>query len=119
MYGERRGTPGSELWEEGLWYGVQGFFDWLESKAYKMHVRVLLSRYRDYTECPDCRGGRYQPATLNFRVGGKTLPGLRGLSIGDLHALLDPAHLGANTADEGTRLLLNEVRSRLGFLLEV
>ena len=38
------------------WYGVKGYFRWLESKAYKMHVRVLLSRYRAYTPCPDCRG---------------------------------------------------------------
>ena len=38
-------------WEGGEWYGVQGFFDWLEKKTYKMHVRVLLSRYRTYTPC--------------------------------------------------------------------
>ena len=48
----------------GEWYGVKGFFDWLESKAYKMHVRVFLSRYRAYTDCPDCRGGRLQPEAL-------------------------------------------------------
>ena len=41
-----------------LWYGVKGYFRWLESKAYKMHVRVLLSRYRAYTKCPDCDGQR-------------------------------------------------------------
>ncbi len=77
---------GEDLWKEGLWYGVRGFFRWLESKAYKMHVRVLLSRYRNYTVCPDCRGGRYQPATLNFRFAGKTLPELQAMPIGELHA---------------------------------
>jgi excinuclease ABC subunit A len=49
------------------WYGVKGYFRWLESKAYKMHVRVLLSRYRAYTPCPDCRGRRFQPEALLYR----------------------------------------------------
>ncbi len=84
MYGERKGAKGEELWEDGLWYGVKGFFDWLESKAYKMHVRVLLSRYRNYTECADCRGGRFQPATLNFRFAGKTLPELMAMPVSEL-----------------------------------
>ncbi|MDQ3625485.1 MAG: excinuclease ABC subunit A, partial [Verrucomicrobiota bacterium] len=90
LYGERPGAPGEELWEAGLWYGVKGFFEWLESKAYKMHVRVLLSRYRTYTECPDCHGGRYQPATLNFRFAGKTLPELMALPVLELLALCHP-----------------------------
>ena len=50
------------------WYGVKGYFRWLESKAYKMHVRVLLSRYRAYTPCPDCNGQRFQPDALLYRV---------------------------------------------------
>ena len=50
------------------WYGVKGYFRWLESKSYKMHVRVLLSRYRAYTTCADCRGQRFQPESLLFRV---------------------------------------------------
>ncbi|MCX6891948.1 MAG: excinuclease ABC subunit UvrA [Verrucomicrobia bacterium] len=49
------------------WYGVKGYFRWLESKAYKMHVRVLLSRYRAYSPCPDCHGKRFQPETLLYR----------------------------------------------------
>jgi excinuclease ABC subunit A len=50
------------------WYGVKGYFRWLESKAYKMHVRVLLSRYRAYTPCPACQGQRFQPETLLYRL---------------------------------------------------
>jgi len=89
MYGERPVMlKGDEPYDESLWYGVKGFFDWLETKSYKMHVRVLLSRYRNYAECPACRGGRYQPATLNFRVGGKTLPELMALPINGLLATL-------------------------------
>ena len=50
------------------WYGLKGYFRWLESRAYKMHVRVLLSRYRVYTPCPDCQGKRFQPEALLYRV---------------------------------------------------
>ena len=50
-----------------LWYGVKGYFRWLESRAYKMHVRVLLSRYRAYTPCPDCGGRRFQPEALLYK----------------------------------------------------
>ncbi len=50
-----------------LWYGVKGYFDYLESRSYKMHVRVLLSRYRSYTTCPECKGARFQPDTLLYK----------------------------------------------------
>jgi excinuclease ABC subunit A len=121
LYGEdhrRRGKgterTGEELWKEGLWYGVAGFFRWMESKAYKMHVRVLLSRYRSYTECPTCRGGRYQKAALNFRVAGKTLPEIQCLAISDLLPLLQKA--APKTDDATTTMLIGEVTSRLGYL---
>jgi excinuclease ABC subunit A len=50
------------------WYGIKGYFRWLESKSYKMHVRVLLSRYRAYIPCPSCHGKRFQPDSLLYRV---------------------------------------------------
>ena len=53
------------------WYGVQRFFDWLETNAYKMHIRVLLSRYRAYTPCTSCDGARLKPESLLWRVGTK------------------------------------------------
>ncbi|HEX8310078.1 MAG TPA: excinuclease ABC subunit A, partial [Chthoniobacteraceae bacterium] len=87
MYGENPGAPVQELSENGQWYGVKGFFDWLETKSYKMHVRVLLARYRSYTECASCKGGRYQPATMNFRFAGKSMPDLMGMPVGELHTL--------------------------------
>ncbi|HUP30316.1 MAG TPA: excinuclease ABC subunit A, partial [Usitatibacter sp.] len=55
------------------WYGVQRFFDWLETKAYKMHVRVLLSRYRAYTPCTVCNGTRLKEESLLWRVDGLTI----------------------------------------------
>ncbi len=54
----------------GRWYGVRGFFDWLEAKSYKMHVRVLLAKYRSYDLCPDCEGARLKPEALLWRLGG-------------------------------------------------
>ncbi|HJV25761.1 MAG TPA: excinuclease ABC subunit A [Aromatoleum sp.] len=69
------GDPEWKSWESSWprkWYGVRHFFDWLESKAYKMHIRVLLSRYRSYTECPACKGARLKPEALLWRLGEKT-----------------------------------------------
>jgi excinuclease ABC subunit A len=53
------------------WYGVRRFFEWLESKAYKMHIRVLLSKYRAYTQCTACGGSRLKPDALLWRVGSR------------------------------------------------
>src|SRR5436189_1708532 len=73
--GEKRsGDYTEEDYEDDRWYGVRGFFRWLESKTYKMHVRVLLSRYRAYVTCPRCNGGRYQPDALNYKIWGAHAP---------------------------------------------
>ena len=53
------------------WYGVARFFEYLETKAYKMHIRVLLSKYRSYTECPACHGARLNTESLLWRMGTK------------------------------------------------
>ena len=63
------------------WYGIKRFFAYLETKAYKMHIRVLLSKYRSYTPCPACGGARLKNDSLLWRVGGKD----------DADAVLDPA----------------------------
>ncbi|RQO42702.1 excinuclease ABC subunit A [Variovorax sp. KBW07] len=66
------GTPN---YKEGnwnkQWYGVRRFFAYLESKAYKMHIRVLLSKYRSYTPCPTCSGARLKLDSLIWRIGSK------------------------------------------------
>ena len=53
------------------WYGIRRFFGYLESKAYKMHIRVLLSKYRSYTPCPACGGARLKLEALLWRLGSK------------------------------------------------
>ncbi|MBC8745774.1 MULTISPECIES: excinuclease ABC subunit UvrA [Paraburkholderia] len=84
----RRDTPWGELSErergwvingspdwngkwQAHWYGVKRFFDYLESKAYKMHIRVLLSKYRSYTPCETCGGARLKTESLLWRLGSK------------------------------------------------
>jgi len=119
LRGERKsaGATAEDLWENDRWYGVQGFFDWLQTKAYKMHVRVLLSRYRSYNLCEDCHGGRFQPATLNFKVrdaAGRflTLPDLAALPVRELAGVLAQT----SAAGDPTEMLRKEVTNRLRFL---
>ncbi len=57
----------------GHWYGIKRYFEWLESRAYKMHVRVLLSRYRAYTPCDACNGARLRTYGVLWRVGDHAL----------------------------------------------
>ncbi|MBK8476888.1 MAG: excinuclease ABC subunit UvrA [Opitutaceae bacterium] len=70
------------------WYGVKGFFRYLEARAYKMHVRVFLSRYRAYNLCPDCAGSRLQPEALCWKWQDRTLPSLYQLPVSELLTLL-------------------------------
>jgi excinuclease ABC subunit A len=66
---------GNPSYKEGqwgkMWYGVKRFFAYLETKSYKMHIRVLLSKYRSYTTCPVCNGARLTTTALIWRVGTK------------------------------------------------
>jgi len=100
------------------WYGVKRFFDWLETKAYKMHIRVLLSRYRAYTPCEACNGARLKPESLLWRVQGKSIHELMLVPVDDLSRFFEKLPLPA-PLDEATGLLLAEIRSRLGYLRQV
>src|SRR5208283_5700475 len=60
-------------WEEKVWFGARRFFGWLESKSYRMHIRVLLSKYRAYTPCPACGGARLKPQSLLWKIGEEKL----------------------------------------------
>jgi excinuclease ABC subunit A len=108
-----------ERWRNGEWYGVKGFFDWLETKAYKMHVRIFLSRYRSYTTCSTCRGKRLQPEALCYKIDGKTLPDLWQLPISDLREWFVNHEAGIPDPDPSLKLILTEITSRLRYLNEV
>ena len=166
-YARRRGTPLDVAWrelddatrewvvegeadfDEDGWYGARRFFDWLETKSYRMHIRVLLSRYRSYRECTTCHGARLKPQALLWRVGTradarKALGGepahrppdatldaaafarQPGLCIHDVMRLpLDRCRRFFDglrlraPLDDATELLLAEIRARLGYLVEV
>ncbi len=104
-------------WEAGAWYGVRGFFDWLEKRSYKMHYRVFLSRFRSYTACRTCQGGRLQPEALNFRVQGQTLPEWWKAPVSHLAPLIEALPLPPG--DATAELLKREVACRLRYLDQV
>ena len=136
-------------WNKGVWYGARRFFAWLETKSYKMHVRVLLSRYRSYTPCAACDGARLKSEALLWRVGTRELAqaalgteasfrphgaqwseetqrSLPGLCIHDVMLLpIERAHRFFSQLrlprplDEATDLLLGEIRGRFGYLVDV
>ncbi|MEZ5364740.1 MAG: excinuclease ABC subunit UvrA [Bryobacterales bacterium] len=98
--------------------GVKGFFDFLETKKYKMSVRILMARYRGYTLCPDCGGGRLRPEALNVRVAEKTIRDVTSMSLEDAKRFFEALELEGSRKKIGEQLLL-DIRSRLQFLNEV
>ena len=122
---------GHNAWQN-QWYGIDRFFEWLESKAYKMHVRVLLSKYRSYTPCPTCKGARLKPDALLWRIGsreqdpqpiaanqGYNIHELMGLPIETLHTWFAHLKFPDQLMDAAMDLVLKEVCSRLKFLCDV
>lgn len=103
--------------DEG-WRGVAGFFKWLETKKYKLHVRVFLAKYRGYTTCPDCGGGRLRQAARDVKIGGRSLPEIVSMSIADAHKFFADLKLSDERAKIAEKVLL-EIERRLKFLVEV
>jgi len=99
----------------GTWYGVRRFFKWLETKAYKMHIRVLLSKYRAYTECGACHGTRLKPDALLWKLDGKSIHELMLLPVSSVNGFFQSLSID----DEAADLVLREIRTRLGYLCEV
>ncbi len=112
------GEPEWVSWRKswpGVWYGVRRFFRWLETKAYKMHIRVLLSKYRAYTECASCHGTRLKPDSLLWKIEGRSVHDLVLLPISVTRDFFSGLKVGEEAAD----LLLDEIRTRLRFLCDV
>ncbi|MET0625784.1 MAG: excinuclease ABC subunit UvrA [Pyrinomonadaceae bacterium] len=102
----------------GGFSGVRGFFEWLETKKYKLHVRVFLAKYRGYTLCPDCGGGRLRQEARDVKVGGRTLPEVSSLAIKDAAVFFDSLELSPEQSAIADKVLF-EVRRRLKFLVDV
>jgi excinuclease ABC subunit A len=113
-----RGQQRAIINGKGEWSGVRGFFEWLDTKKYKLHVRVFLSKYRGYTRCPDCEGARLRQEARDVRVGNKTLPEVSALSIKEASTFFDALELSEEQAAIADRVLF-EIRRRLRFLVDV
>ncbi len=111
-YGEENG----KTWPK-YWYGVKGFFRWLEKTTYKMHVRVFLSRYRSYNTCPDCAGARLQPEALCWKWKGHTLPGLYALPVDRLRELVGEAR--PSSGGRQAEIAFESIVTRLSYLQQV
>ena len=99
------------------YYGIRGFFKWLETKTYKMHVRVYLSRYRTTTPCTECGGSRFKPETLLYRLGGLNISEIYELPIHEADLFF--RNLRTPAGDKASLLVLEEIRSRLRYLMAV
>ncbi|MEM6987601.1 MAG: excinuclease ABC subunit UvrA, partial [Pseudomonadota bacterium] len=134
---------GEDDFDTNRWYGVRRFWEWMEGRSYKMHVRVLLSRYRSYAPCGTCAGTRLVPEALAWRVGRTVaaqdamprgavpghrcdhakLPGLHladlvRLPISDLRSYISAIDLSSAQAKASAQLL-SDIRARLDYLVEV
>lgn len=144
-FAERRGVPTDRAWRElteeqrrwviegegewdaGVWYGVSRFFRWLESRSYKMHIRVLLSRYRGYRLCPDCRGARLKPQALLWKLvldeqRKYGLDELVQLPIAEAYEVIREVQASrsrSKSREDPVELVLESVETRLRYLTEV
>ena len=98
--------------------GVAGWFERLQRKRHKMHVRVLLSRYRSEFICPKCSGSRLQPIALQYRLLEQTLPAIWNLSITSALRFVDRL-IDEGKADEFTEYAVLEAQSRLKYLSDI
>jgi excinuclease ABC subunit A len=97
---------------------IRRFFAHLESKKYKMHVRVFLSRYRGYALCPECKGARLRKEALYVRVGGKNLAEVVRMNIADAQRFFLSLELSPEETAIAEKILV-EIRQRLKFLNDV
>jgi excinuclease ABC subunit A len=100
---------------KGGFVGVFGFFAQMERKKYKLHVRVMLSKYRGYAECPDCRGQRLRAEARSVRINGKNICQASALTIAQAKEFFDALKLSP-MQEEIAGPILHEVRQRLSFL---
>jgi excinuclease ABC subunit A len=98
--------------------GVKAFFDWLERKKYKLHVRVFLSRYRGYATCPECRGTRLRAEARAVKIDGKPVTEVCQMTVGQAREFFRRMQLSPAQAEIAQKIL-DETNERLRFLDEV
>ena len=103
---------------DGDFKGIRGWFRRLERRSYRMHVRVMLARYRAYLLCPECQGSRLKPDALHYRIEGKDIAQINAMSVGAAHRFFSELK-PTGAMDQVAGLILEEIRRRLGYLLGV
>ncbi|MEI7892640.1 MAG: excinuclease ABC subunit UvrA [Myxococcales bacterium] len=102
-------------WNSGAFPGVSGWFKWLEGRTYKMHIRVFLARYREYTQCDKCGGARLNPRALTYRVASKNLAEWHMLTVADARDCL----ASLTSKDPQGARIVTELSTRLAYLDDV
>jgi excinuclease ABC subunit A len=98
--------------------GVRGFFQYLEKKKYKLHIRVFLSRYRGYSTCPECHGARLRLEARQVRINGRNICEVCSMTVEDAAKFFAGVQLSPEEAEIAERLL-EEIHERLRFLNDV
>jgi excinuclease ABC subunit A len=99
----------------GSYEGVTGFFDWLETQRYKMHMRILMAKYRGYYPCPTCKGSRLRPEALNVQINGRTILQVCETPVEPLLGFFEAIELTEFQKQISDRLL-RETQGRLSYL---
>src|SRR6266576_510005 len=128
---ERKKVPTKKPWGEltdgqknlvidgdGEYKGIRGWFRRLERKSYRMHVRVLLARYRAYLMCPECQGSRVKADALNYRIEAKNIAQVSAMSVGAAQRFFQELK-PAGAMDQVASLIREELRRRLAYLVGV
>ncbi|HTE90721.1 MAG TPA: hypothetical protein VK639_17300, partial [Terriglobales bacterium] len=103
---------------EGRFPGIRGFFNHLERKKYKLHVRVFLSRYRGYSVCSDCQGLRLRREANQVKIGGKNICEVCSMTVEEASKFFGQVELTEQEAGIAEKLL-EEIQERLRFLNDV
>lgn len=107
------------LWHgDKEWEGIDGFFKMVESNTYKIQYRVMLSRYRGKTLCPDCKGKRLRKEAGYVKINGRSVQDLVDLPLDELKVFFDGLELTEYENKVAKRILI-EIRNRIGFLMDV
>ncbi|MCB9708271.1 MAG: excinuclease ABC subunit UvrA [Myxococcales bacterium] len=109
------GESGGKLRSWKKWFGLKPWFEWLESKAYKMHVRVFIARYRKYVTCLTCAGTRFKAEALLWRLGEKTIADFLSLTVKEAASFLE----GLGERDPAQSLLIQQCGARLTTMVNV
>lgn len=102
----------------GEYEGIRGWFQWLETRTYRMHVRIFLAKYRSYVTCTACHGGRLKAEALWTRIQGKDITQVYAMAVGEAYGFFR-ALAERYAHDRAISMLLGEIVSRLQYLVDV